>query len=226
MGIEADFELARRRMVENQIRCCKVLDPKIVELFATMPREAFVPEHVRSLAYMEGRVPLPHGQEMLSPLQEAHILQALRLTPKDRVLEIGAGTGFLTALLAMLAREVVSCEIHAELAALARANLEAHGIDNAKVVEVNAMDAGAMDAHPELTGPFDAIVIGAAVPEVPPHLLARLGEHGRMAVFLGGEPVVRLELWEKRGGSFLKLGLMETSLLPAEGIRKPRVLEF
>ncbi len=226
MAVKVDFALARRRMVENQIRCCKVLDPKIVELFATMPREAFVPESVRSLAYMEGRVPLPHGQEMLSPLQEAQILQALRLTPEDRVLEIGTGTGFLTALLAMLAREVVSCEIHAELAALARENLAAHGIENAKVIEVNAMDAAAMDAHPELAGPFDAIVIGAAVPEVPEHLLARLAEHGRLAVFLGEDPVVRLELWERKGESFIKLGLMETSLLPAEGIKKPRVLEF
>ena len=226
MSVAVDFALARRRMVENQIRCCKVLEPRIVELFLTMPREDFVPEPVRSLAYMEGHVPLPCGQEMLTPLQEAHILQALRLTREDRVLEIGTGTGFLTALLAMQAREVTSCEIHAELAELARGNLARHGIGNVRVVEVNAMDAEAMDARPELAGPFDAIVIGAAVPEVPAHILARLSEKGRLAAFLGENPVVRLEFWERAGKGFLKLVLMETMLLSAEGLKKPRVLEF
>lgn len=155
-----DFQLARRNMVEYQIRCCKVLDPAILDLIESMPRENFVPEQVKSLAYMEGHVPLPCNQEMLTPLQEASILQSLMLDGSERLLEIGTGTGFLTAMLGMLAAEVISCEIHAELAGMARRNLENHGIDNASVIHVNAMDAKAMAAVPELAEPFDVIILG------------------------------------------------------------------
>jgi len=127
------FETARHNMVENQIRCCKILDPVLLDTFETMPREAFLPDDIKSLAYMEGRVPLPCGQEMLSPLQEGYIMQTLDLQGDERVLEIGAGTGFLTALLAMHAKEVVAFELHAPLAKLAGKNLDAHGITNATV---------------------------------------------------------------------------------------------
>jgi len=84
-----DFETARHNMVENQIRCCKILDPVLLDAFETMPREAFLPDDVKSLAYMEGRIPLPCGQEMLSPLQEGHIMQALDMQDNERVLCAG-----------------------------------------------------------------------------------------------------------------------------------------
>jgi len=226
MRMQTNFELARRNMVENQIRCCRVLKPEIIELFLTMPREAFVPEEVRSIAYMEGHVPLPAGQEMLTPLQEAHILQALNLSENDRVLEIGTGCGFFTAMLAMMAGSVVSCEIHGELAEMARKNLREHGIENAKVIEINAMDEAEVDACAELAGPFDALVVGAAVEEAPQHLLRRLSPQGRAALFLGKNPVVRLEVWRSSGEGWQKLGLMETDLLPIEGAPVKREFVF
>jgi len=145
-------------MVDYQIRCCKVLEPSILDLIETMPREDFVPENVRSLSYMEGHVPLPCNQEMLTPLQEANILQHLMLDGSERVLEIGTGTGFLTAMLAVQAREVISCEIHNALAEQAIENLDNHGISNATVIHVNAMDAEALTARPEMQEAFDAII--------------------------------------------------------------------
>lgn len=217
-----DFETARRNMVEYQIRCCKVLDPVLLDTLETMPREAFLPESVRSLAYMEGRVPLPCGQEMLSPLQEASILQALDLRGDERVLEIGTGTGFLTALLAMHASEVVSYEMHRELAELAERNLKAHGIHNAKIVHANAMDAGILES----TGQFDAIILGAALQEVPEHVTALLKDGGRMMAFLGANPVVSLVCMERKENGLQQNGLFETLLQNMEGLPEKREFIF
>ncbi len=219
-----DWRAARRNMVEYQIRCCKVLDPDVLDLIESMPREAFVPEHVRTLAYMEGHVPLPCGQEMLSPLQEANILQALRLSGSERLLEIGAGCGFLTAMLAMRAGEVVSCEIHAELADMASRNLAAHGVDNARVLHLNAMDEQAVASGIE--GPFDAIVIGAALEEVPAHIEALLADGGQMMAFIGENPVVSLVHRRKFGEAWVETPIFETLLLGIEGMPEKREFVF
>lgn len=217
-----DFETARRNMVEYQIRCCKVLDPVLLDTLETMPREAFLPEGVKSLAYMEGRVPLPCGQEMLSPLQEASILQVLDLQGDERVLEIGTGTGFLTALLAMHATEVVSYELHEELAELAKKNLKAHGINNAKVVHANAMDADSF----KRPGRFDVIVLGAALQEIPEHITKLLKDGGRMTAFIGTNPVVSLVCMERKGKSWQQNGLFETLLQNMEGLPEKREFVF
>jgi len=187
-----DFQTARRNMVDHQIRCCKVLNTEILDLIESMPRENFVPEHVRSLAYMEGHVPLPCNQEMLSPLQEASILQALMLDGSERVLEIGTGTGFLTTMLAMQASEVASCEIHEALVKRAEENIAGHGINNAKVIHINAMDPDAVAGCSDLQQPFDIIVLAAAVPEVPSHIEALLKDGGQMMAFLGKNPALSL----------------------------------
>lgn len=221
-----DFQLARRNMVEYQIRCCKVLDPAILDLIESMPRENFVPENVKSLAYMEGHVPLPCNQEMLTPLQEASILQSLMLDGSERVLEIGAGTGFLTAMLAMMATEVVSCEIHAELAGMARQNLEDHGISNATVVEVNAMDADALAAVPELAEPFDVIILGAAIKVIPPHIEALLKDGGHLMAFVGQNPVLSLIHKRRINHSWQEISVCETLLQDMEGIEEKRQFVF
>lgn len=221
-----DFQLARRNMVEYQIRCCKVLDPAILDLIESMPRENFVPEQVKSLAYMEGHVPLPCNQEMLTPLQEASILQSLMLDGSERLLEIGTGTGFLTAMLGMLAAEVISCEIHAELAGMARRNLENHGIDNASVIHVNAMDAKAMAAVPELAEPFDVIILGAAVKAIPPHLESLLGDGGHLIAFVGQNPVLSLIHKRKTGRTWQEITICETLLQDMEGIEETRSFVF
>lgn len=225
MEISANFEVARRNMVEYQIRCCKVLEPELLDMIESLPREDYLPEEVRSLAYMEGHVPLPCNQEMLSPLQEASIMQSLNLSGSERVLEIGTGTGFLTTMLAMRAGEVVSCEIHEELAMLARDNLSSHGVTNAEVVHVNAMDAAAL-SEAGIKGRFDAIVIAAAVAEVPDHIKALLKEKGQIVAFIGSNPVLSLVHFDIQGSACTRTGLFETLLQNIEGIPEKREFIF
>jgi len=221
-----DFQTARRNMVDHQIRCCKVLDAAILDLIESLPRESFVPEHVRSLAYMEGRVPLPCNQEMLSPLQEASILQSLMLDGTERVLEIGTGTGFLTTMLAMQSGEVISCEIHESLAAQAEKNITAHGIHNTKVIHLNAMDADAIAGCSDLQQPFDVIVLAAAIPEVPAHIEALLKDGGQMMAFIGKNPALSLVHRLKIGQAWQETGLFETLLQDMEGIPEKREFVF
>ncbi len=221
----ANFEVARRNMVEYQIRCCKVLEPELLDMIESLPREEYLPENVRSLAYMEGHVPLPCNQEMLSPLQEATIMQSLLLNGDERVLEIGTGTGFLTTMLAMRSAEVVSCEIHEELATLSRTNLESHGITNATVLHVNAMDAQAL-ADAGISGPFDAIVLTAAIDKVPEHLRGMLKEDGQIVAFIGKNPVLSLVHMAYDGEACVQTSFFETLLQDMEGMPKKREFIF
>lgn len=224
--MNTDLQTARHNMVEYQIRCCKVLDPELLDMLETMPREDFVPEEVRSLAYMEGHVPLPCGQEMLSPLQEANILQYLQLDGDERVLEIGTGTGYLTMLLAMRAGEVVSCEIHKELAEMATRNLEAHGVTNARVLHVNAMQADELLALPEMKKPFDAIVLGAAIREIPAHIRDLLTDDGQIIAFIGQNPVLSLVHMKRIGKTWQETAIFETLLQDMEGLPAKREFVF
>lgn len=218
-----DFETARHNMVEYQIRCCKILDPNLLGTLESMPRESFLNDDVKSLAYMEGRVPLPCNQEMLSPLQEATILQALDLQGDERVLEIGSGSGFLTTLLAMHAVEVVSLELHPELADMAKNNLDAHGISNASVSCANGMDTKALAS----LGSFDAIVIGAAIEEVPDELMDMLNSNGRLVAFVGSNPVVKLVCIRKSANRSSECTeIIETLLQSIEGLPEKREFVF
>jgi len=218
-----DYETARHNMVEYQIRCCKILDPNLLATLGSMPRESFLGEDVKSLAYMEGRVPLPCNQEMLSPLQEGNVLEALDLQGDERVLEIGSGTGFLTTLLAMHAAEVVSLEIHPELAEMAKKNLDAHGISNAKVICANGMDAEVLAS----LGSFDAIVIGAAIEEVPQEFLDMLNRNGRLVAFVGSNPVVKLVRLTKAVKRISeRIEIIETLLQNIEGLPEKREFVF
>jgi len=218
-----DYETARHNMVEYQIRCCKILDQQLLETLDSMPRESFLNDEVKSLAYMDGRVPLPCNQEMLSPLQEANVLQALDLSGDERILEIGSGIGFLTALLAMSAKEIVSLELHPELAEMAQKNLSLHGIGNASVKCANGMDEAALAD----LGHFDAIVIGAAIEEVPQRLLDMLNDNGRLTAFVGANPVVKLVLIEM-GSNRLprRTEILETLLQNIEGLPQKREFVF
>jgi len=218
-----NFETARHNMVESQIRCCKILDPVLIEMLESMPREAFLDDRVKSLAYMEGRVPLSCNQEMLSPLQEGRIMQELDLNGSERVLEIGTGTGYLTAMLAMHANDVVSLELHQELADKAKKNLDAHGISNASVRCANGMDAGVQAS----LGSFDAIVIGAALEEVPQSLLDLLNENGTLVAFVGNKSVVKLiSVRRKADGLLERNELIETLLQNMEGLEENREFVF
>ena len=196
---------ARYNMIEQQIRPWNVLDADVLDLLAVVRREDFVPPAYRSMAFMDIEVPLlgndaeeavRKGHSMLQPRVEARILQDLRVLPTDRVLEIGAGSGYMAALLAHRAERVVSLEINPELAEMARENLRDAGIQNADVRQAD----GARDAIPD--GPFDVIVLSGSVAEVPAALLALLKDGGRLGAIVGNDPVMRFTVTRRSGDRF------------------------
>lgn len=183
-----DYTKARENMVEQQVRPWDVLDVRVLDVLSQMPRDAFVPEAYRALAYADLAVPIGHGELMLKPVVEGRLLQALALAPTDDVLEIGTGSGFLTACLGRLARDVVSLEIHADLAETARARLAQLGVDGN--VRIEHADAFAYQA----TRQFDAICVSAAVDSLPQHFLQWLRPGGRMFIVQGRAPAMRAVL--------------------------------
>ena len=176
---------ARFNMIEQQIRPWDVLDTDILALLSAVRREDFVPAAHRTLAFADLEIPLPGGQCMLAPRLEARMLQDLALKKTDKVLEVGAGSGFMAALLAHRAARVISLELLPELADMARNNLQIAGIDNA---EVRVAD-GSRGLESE--GPFDAIVLSGSVADVPHALMAQLAVGGRLVAIVGDEPVMR-----------------------------------
>lgn len=187
MSAALDFAKARELMVEQQVRPWDVLDVRVLDVLAQLPREAFVPEAHRALAYADLELPLAHGERTFKPVLEGRALQALALEPGDDVLEIGTGCGYLTACLGRLAREVVSLERHADLADAARAAIAAQGIAN---VRVDAADAFAWDSVRR----FDAICVGGAVDVIPERFLRWLEPDGRLFVVRGRAPAMEAVL--------------------------------
>ncbi len=195
---------ARFNMIEQQIRPWDVLDGDVLELLSVVRREEFVPAAYRGMAFMDMEIPLlgnaddalRQGHCMLAPRVEARLLQDLQVQPTDRVLEIGAGSGYMAALLAHRAERVVSLEIEPALAQMARENLRHAGIQNAEVRQGD----GAKDAIPD--GPFDVILLSGSVAEVPQALLALLREGGRLAAIVGQEPVMRATFVRRSGDRF------------------------
>jgi protein-L-isoaspartate(D-aspartate) O-methyltransferase len=188
-----NIEQARFNMIEQQIRTWDVLDTSVLELLAVVKREDFVPSAYQALAFVDTEVPLPGGQCMLAPRVEARLLQELAVHRHERVLEIGAGSGFMAALLAHRAQHVTTLESDPELAELARANLRRAGILNATVVTADGSQGHAAE------GPYDAIVLSGSVAEVPTALLAQLKVGGRLAAIVGQLPVMRAVLLERSG---------------------------
>ncbi len=184
---------ARFNMIEQQIRPWNVLDTEILGLLADVAREEFVPEAQRALAFADMEVSIGLGESMLAPRLQARLLQDLQVQSHERVLEIGTGSGYLTALLARRAASVLSLEIQPELAATARTNLQRAGVHNA---EVRVAD-GSKPLRGE--GPFDAILLGGSVAEVPTHLLDQLAVGGRLISIVGDEPIMSATLVTRVG---------------------------
>ncbi|HMZ87034.1 MAG TPA: protein-L-isoaspartate O-methyltransferase [Giesbergeria sp.] len=195
---------ARYNMIEQQIRTWNVVASAVLETLDQVHREEFVPEAYRAMAFVDMEIPLQgepqaalrSGQCMLKPNVEARMLQDLQLTKDDRVLEIGAGSGYMAALMAYQAAQVMTLELDPQLAQMARNNLERAGITNASVRQAD----GAVDSLPE--GPFDAIVLSGSVAEVPARLLAQLSDRGRLLAITGQEPVMRVTLVRRKGDRF------------------------
>jgi len=180
-----NIEQARFNMIEQQIRPWDVLDPGVLELLGVIKREDFVPPEHRGMAFVDTEVPLPGGQCMLAPKVEARLLQELAVHKHERVLEIGAGSGYMAALLAHRGQHVTTLEIDPALAEFATANLRRAGLANVSVL--NADGSGPLPAD----GPFDVILLSGSVAEVPEALLAQLKVGGRMAAIVGQQPVMR-----------------------------------
>jgi len=189
----ANVESARSKMIEQQIRPWNVLDPNVLNLLAELPRERFVPRSHRHLAFVDMELPLPHGQVMLAPKVEARLLQELSLLPGDRVLEIGAGSGYMAALMARQAAEVLTVEKYEGLAAMARDSLTSAGISNAEVLQANGLAEDSRWSR----SMFDAIALSGAVEKIPEHLLRQLNPGGRLVAIVGTAPVMQAVLVER-----------------------------
>jgi protein-L-isoaspartate(D-aspartate) O-methyltransferase len=195
------LERARFNMIEQQIRPWDVLDLDILALLSSMRREDFVPLAHKALAFMDLQIPLlgsgeaamQQGQCMLEPKVEARLLQDLKLQRHEKVLEVGAGSGYMAALMAARAQRVITFEIHPDIAATARLNLQKAGVTNAQVREGD----GSRGLPAE--GPFDAILLSGSVAEVPPALLSQLKVGGRLAAIVGDEPMMRATFITRTG---------------------------
>jgi protein-L-isoaspartate(D-aspartate) O-methyltransferase len=183
----SNIEQARYYMIEQQIRPWDVSDTAVLDLFATVKREKFVPLAQKSLAFADMAIALPGGQSMLPPRVQARLLQDAAVKPTDKVLEIGTGSGYMTALLAHQAQRVISLEINPEIADMARANLQREGVHNAEVRQADGSKGASADA------PFDVIVLGGSVFDVPQVLLAQLKVGGRLVAIVGEEPIMHAQ---------------------------------
>ena len=182
-----DMNQARFNMIEQQIRPWEVLDPQVLELLSVVHREDFVPLAHKALAFVDMEIPLgaAPNQVMLAPRVQARLLQDLVVKKTDKVLEIGTGSGFMAALLAHQAAQVLSLEIDATIAAQAQANLQKAGVTNVTVRQADGSQGAAAD------GPFDVILLSGSVAEVPAALLQQLTVGGRLAAIVGDEPMMR-----------------------------------
>ena len=183
-----DYAKAREFMVEQQVRPWDVLDPRVLDALATLPRDAFVPPAHRALAYADIALPLGHGEAMMKPVVEGRMLQALALDPTDEVLEIGTGSGFVTACLGRLAREVLSLDLHADFTAAARARMAEAGVGGN--VRLETGDA----FHWNTERRFDAVCVTGAVDTIPSRFLEWLRPEGRLFVVRGRSPVMEAVL--------------------------------
>lgn len=216
-----NIEQARINMVEQQIRTWDVLDQHVLDLLLELRREDFVPEAHRALAFVDMEIPLGHGEAMWTPKLEARVLQELALTPTDRVLEIGTGSGYFAALLAARAAEVVSVDRHADFIADAARKLRAHGLDNVILHTADAAHDWADDAG------FDAIVLTGSTPVLSEAFSRRLKVGGRLFAIVGTAPAMRAQLLTRTApGACRSVTLFETCLAPLVGAPRPAAFVF
>jgi protein-L-isoaspartate(D-aspartate) O-methyltransferase len=209
-----DTLAARQQMIDQQIRTSEVLDPAVLEALAEVPREAFVPAAYRALAFADAPIPIGFGQTMLAPMLQGRILQALGISRSDKALEVGTGTGYLCACLNLLAGNVRSIELHAELADIARANLRS------VACTANVETRDALDAAP--LGEYDAIAVTASLPLYDRRFEQALRIGGRMFVVVGAAPVMDAMLVRRVSDTqWLRESLFETVIDALVGASGP-----
>jgi protein-L-isoaspartate(D-aspartate) O-methyltransferase len=220
-----NLEQARTNMVEQQVRPWDVLDQDVLDLLYLVPREQFVPERYKDLAFSDLEIPLEEAtkasQKMWMPKMEARVLQELMVRRTDRVLEVGTGSGYLTALLAHRASQVHSVEINGKLAPLGRANLERHGVDNVKLYAGDA--AHGWSAH----APYDVIVLTGSTPLLPRALLDELSVGGRLFAVVGEAPAMTARIYTCTApGACSHADLFETVIAPLANAEHPPRFRF
>lgn len=216
-----DFEQARVTMIESQVRTWEVLDQSVLDLLLVVRREEFVPEKHRALAFADMEIPLGHGEAMLSPKLEARMVQELGIRKTDKVLEVGTGSGYVTALCAKLGGQVVSVERIAEFSQSAARKLAGHGIQNVQLVVGEAPEGWPS------AGPYDVILLTGSLPFLPDSLQNQLRSGGRLLAVVGEPPVMTAMLVTRvSGDAFNSVGLFETSIPPLRNIRQPERFVF
>ena len=216
-----NIEQARFNMIEQQIRPWEVLDQDVLNLLSVVKRELFVPAAYRNLAFADLEVPLPGGQKMLSPKIEARVLQELAVKKHEAVLEIGAGSGYMAALLAHRGQHVVSVDILPELAELARRNLAENGVANAEVVTADA--ALGLPSR----APYDVICVSGGLPLLPQQLLEQLKIGGRLSAFVGSAPVMKAQIVTRVGETEYRVAdVFETYVEPLVNAVHPPRFQF
>ena len=217
-----DLEQARNNMVEQQIRTWEVLDQDVLDLLFVVPREEFVPLRHQALAFADLQLPLEEGnQRMWEPKLEARVLQELAISKADRVLEVGTGSGYLTALLAHRAAHVYSVEIDPKLAAFGRGNLERHGANNVTLEEGDASHG--WEGH----APYQVIVLTGSTPVLPHEFLRQLEVGGRLFAIVGEAPVMKARLVTCTApGAYHTVDLFETVVAPLANAEQPARFRF
>ncbi len=220
MNIE-NIEQTRFNMVAQQIRPWYVFDDTVLDLLYKLKREEFVPDESRAMAFVDMEIPLGHGQVMLTPKMEARIVQELHINKTDKILEVGSGSGYMTALLAEKGVHVYSVEIIPELKTMAENNLRAHGIANVTLELGNA--AQGWSQH----GPYDVIILTASTPVLPDAFQNSLNPGGRLFAIVGEDPVMEaLIVTCVAPGEFTTANLFETSTASLINARQPTRFSF
>lgn len=216
-----DIEQTRFNMVAQQIRPWYVLDDNVLDLLYKLKREEFVPAESRTAAFVDMEIPLGHGQIMLTPKMEARIVQELHIRKTDKILEVGSGSGYMTALLAERGEHVYSVEIIPELKTMAEANLKAHGITNVTLEQGDAARGWPQHA------PYDVIVLTASTPVLPEAFQNSLNPGGRLFAIVGEDPVMEAMLITcVAPGQFTSTTLFETSTAPLINALQPTRFTF
>jgi protein-L-isoaspartate(D-aspartate) O-methyltransferase len=200
-----NIEQARHAMIEQQVRPWDVVDLRVLDAMSAVPRERFAPAQYAHLAFTDAALPIGHDEWMFKPVIEGRMLQALKIDANDEVLEIGTGSGFITACLAHLARSVTSIDIHADFIAAAKTKLE-----NLEIANVQLACADAMDFRPEAV--FDVIAVTGAVASVPDAFKQWLRPDGRLFIIHGVSPVQEAVCITRQGDGFVTESLFETDV--------------
>lgn len=216
-----DMEQARFNMIEQQIRPCEVLEGRILELLKHVRREHFVPKDLREMAFMDLEIPLGYGASMWQPKLEARTVQELHLGRNDKVLEVGSGSGYLTALLSLLAGHVTSVEIVPELNAMARQHVQAYHRDNIKLEIGDAARGWGGGAK------YDVIVLTGSTPVLPVAFQNSLNVGGRLFAIVGDAPVMEARLITRgEADRFVTVNIMEACVAPLQNALQPERFVF